>query len=314
MDSFLFIGDYNKQMQSDALSQIIGGNSQILEGIQRAAVEECVSYLKQKYDTDLEFEPVTKHDISKVYKAENTVYLDAPIYSATATYVLKAYTLYNGSVYQCTTAITVGEAFNPTKWQLLGLQNDLYYAVLPYDTFDYKRNYKVGDNVFWKNKTYTCKIASVLINHDAALQIGTANDMKLTNVFPDDIKNGVQYWGVGIDYNVPANTSLTNTTYWAQGDNRDQKLLMTCVDIALYHAHCRIAPRNIPEIRSRRYFGDPSEHIFKAGMTYYPIHSALGFLQGCSIGINITPNLPLLQPSSGQRIRFGGAVKLINSY
>ncbi|CAB4131074.1 hypothetical protein UFOVP129_48 [uncultured Caudovirales phage] len=314
MDSFLFIGDYNKQMQSDALSQLIGGNNQILEGIQRAAVEECISYLKQKYDTDLEFEPVTKHDIYKVYKAENTVYLDATDYSATSTYALNAYTLYNGSVYQCTTAITVGEAFNPSKWQLLGLQNDLYYAVLPYDTFDYKKNYKVGDNVFWKNNTYTCKLPSVLIDHDAALQIGTANDMKLTNVFPDDPKNGVQYWGNPVNYNVLANTSLTNTTYWAQGDNRDQKLLMTCVDIALYHAHCRIAPRNIPDLRIHRYMGDAQDRETRGQRVLYPTYSALGWLQAAAIGNDITPELPLLQPSTGQRVRFGGNVKLNNTY
>lgn len=75
MDSFLFIGDYAKQIQADNLSQLIGGDSSILESIQSAAIEECRSYLESKYDTTDALRPITPHDSSKTYKAGQTVYL-----------------------------------------------------------------------------------------------------------------------------------------------------------------------------------------------------------------------------------------------
>jgi len=316
MDSFLFIGDYYKQIQADALTQIIGGSNQILEAIQRAAVEECISYLKQKYDTTLEFEPVTQHNRTLSYLAENTVYLNAITYDPTATYALNAYTLYNGSVYECSLAITIPETFNPEHWTLLGLQYDLFYAILPYPTFNYQSFYNVGEQVFWRNKTYTALLQTQVLGHDDKLQINQAATDTILNVFPDDPVNGVKYWGDGVDYSVPANTDLSNTTYWASGDNRDQKLLMICVDIALYHVYARIAPRNIPDLRIHRYMGDSQDREKDTGgkRILYPTYSALGWLQAASIGDDITPELPLLQPAQGGRVRFGGNFKNINSY
>ena len=84
---------------------------------------------------------------------------------------MNTYTLYNGSVYSCATSITIPESFNPTKWTLLGLQYDLFNAILPHPTFNIYGWYNIGDIVFWKNNVYTCKIATQPINHDAALAI-----------------------------------------------------------------------------------------------------------------------------------------------
>lgn len=314
MDSFLYYGDYAKQIALDNLQQIIGGNQTILDGIQRAAVEECISYLKQKYDTEKEFEDTTQYDRSLVYKAENTVYLNANAYSASSTYALNSLTLQAGNVYRCTTAITVPEVFNISHWTLLGQQWDLFYTLLPKPMFQYDKVYVIGDQVFWKDKTFTCKIATSILTHDAKLQMGIASGINVLNIFPDDPVSGVQYWGVGVAYSVPANTDLTNTTYWTKGDNRDQKLLMTCIDIALYHAHCRISPRNIPELRIMRYMGNDGDRETRGQRILYPTYSALGWLQAAAIGDDITPELPRLQPYQGARIRFGGNVKNVNNY
>ena len=46
-------------------------------------------------------------------------------YSASSTYALGAYTLYQGNLYRCITAITVGEAFNATKWIGVSIISDL---------------------------------------------------------------------------------------------------------------------------------------------------------------------------------------------
>lgn len=39
-------------------------------------------------------------------------------YSATATYAVNAYAIYDGKLYQCTTAVSTAEAFDPEKWEL----------------------------------------------------------------------------------------------------------------------------------------------------------------------------------------------------
>jgi len=46
-------------------------------------------------------------------------------YSASATYTLGAYTLYQGNLYRCITAITVGESFNVAKWTAVSIISDL---------------------------------------------------------------------------------------------------------------------------------------------------------------------------------------------
>ena len=310
-DSFLFIGDYAKAIQSDNLSQVIGGQSAILADIQLAAIEECVSYLRQKFDVSFAFTPISKWDRTQTYNAGKTIYLDASVYSASATYALKSLCLQAGNVYQCSTAITVAEAFNAAHWTLLGAQYTKYYAKMPEQLFQQYQIYKKGDKVFWNNKTYECYIPSTLLDHQAALNINEAGSPVVNNAFPD--ADGQTQWINGTAYSVPADTEITNTTYWSEGDARDQKLLMTCVDIALFHIHARISPRNIPELRTHRYSGMPEDRTAFGGRIIYPTYSALGWLQGCGRG-DITPELPILQPKQGRRIRFGGNQKLVNSY
>ena len=107
--------------------------------------------------------------------------------------------------------------------------------------------------------------------------------------------NGVTYWGTGTAYTVPAGTLPTNATYWTAGDNRTQAILMCVIDVCLYHVHSRIAPRNIPDLRRDRYV------------------NAVDMLRAYARG-EMTAKLPLIQPKSGARIRFGGPIKNINSY
>ncbi len=313
-DSFIFIGDYYKQIQIDTLNQVTGSNQSILDSIQRAAVEECVSYLKQKYDVSTAFNPIIQHNTANVYKAGQTVYLNAPAYSSTSTYALGAQVLQAGNIYKCTTAITAPEAFTPAHWSLIGAQYDIYYAQYPQPVFNYKDIYAVGDQVFWKDKVYECKIPTGILDHQAVLNVGQAGTSITYNVFPDDAKQGAQYWGNGTAYLVPATTQISNATYWTFGDNRDQKLLMTCIDIALYHLHTRISPRNIPELRTVRYMGEPADRETRGQRILYPTYSALGWLQAAAIGNDITPELPVIQPESGKRIRFGGNQKNQNTY
>lgn len=273
--------------------QIIGNDLAVLNTAELQAIEEAYGYLTQKYLTDQEFTDTLPWAYAATYKATDRVYLDATAYSAQSTYALHALTLYNNDVYICTTAIGTAEAWNAAHWQKLGAQYDLFFGTYPKPLFDYQAAYVVGDQVFWKDKVYTCKVAT--IEPGQSIQYGKIQNIPLPNVFPDDPVNGAIYWQQLSTYSIPAGTLPTNTTYWTAGDNRTQSVLMIVIDITLFHLHSRISPRNIPDLRKDRYT------------------NAIQMLQAFARG-EMTAKLPVIQPKSGQRIRYGGNVKNQNSY
>ena len=130
--SYLIAKDFNKQIQSDNLNQVIGGDTSILSAAQLTAFEEAKSYLVQKYDTTAEFQDLNVWVQSNVYNPLNRVYLNPPAYNQANTYALGVYCLNGTLVYKCTTAITVAEPFNAAHWLLVGSQYDIYNAVYPY--------------------------------------------------------------------------------------------------------------------------------------------------------------------------------------
>ncbi len=78
------------------------------------------------------------------------------------------------------------------------------------------------------------------------------------------------------------------------GDSRSPLIVMYLLDIALYHMHSRITPRNIPEIRVDRY------------------DSAIAWLKMVSKG-DITPDLPRIADEEGEKVvrsRFDSNPKL----
>lgn len=177
---------------------------------------------------------------------------------------------------------------------LVEYNSELYYLSLPYSEFNNDNYYKVGDQVFWKDKTYTCLIATPILDHETALQYQSLNRLPQRNIFPDDPTDGKTYWGAGVSYSV-SGIVPTDTTKWTKGDNRNAQIVMIMIDIALYHVHCRIAPRNIPQIRIDRY------------------DMALKWLRMAARG-EITADIPVIQPKQGYRVRYGGNIKNINSY
>lgn len=279
-------------MQTDNLLQVIGNDLTVLHTAELQAIEEAYGYLAQKYDTLKEFTNTQLYSRSATYYAGDRVYLDATAYSAASTYGINDLCLYNGSVYLCGTTISTPEPFNPNKWILLGSQYDIFYIKYPKPVFDYQAAYKIGDQVFWENKIYTAKRASSSWGDD--IQLRVYENIPLQNIFPNDPVNGVTYWGAGTSYSV-SNTLPIVTTAWTAGDNRTQSVLMIVIDITLFHVHSRIAPRNIPDLRKDRY------------------SNAVQMLQAFARG-EMTSKLPLIQPKRGVRIRYGGAIKNINSY
>jgi hypothetical protein len=312
MDSFLFIGDYAKQIQSENLNQIIGNNTSILEAAQLAAVEECRSYLSQKYYLAQGLRPISQYNPTVTYTAGQTVYLSALPY-ASQSYGIGTLTLQDGNIYVCSTTIDAPQDFTPANWTLLGAQYQIFHCQFPHPVFDADQVYHVGDSVFWRNKTYTNLVATIYLSANALLQINEAGTNPVVNVFPDDSNAGAKSWGIGNLYTIPAG-SLSNPNYFTPGDNRDQKLLMICIDICLYHLHCRIAPKSVPDSRVVRYMGNQADRETRGQRVLYPTYSALGWLQAASIGDDITPSLPVIQRNQTKQIRFGGNQKNINSY
>lgn len=378
--AYLIQNDYKKLIQTDNLSQVIGSDANVLIGVELAAQAESISYLVQKYEVAREFTDTVAYDPAYIYKANSRVYLDAPTYSPNATYLLGQLTLYNNYVYVSNTPIAVPEVFTPSHWVLLGLRYSIYYVPLPEVEFKLSGNYSVGDKVFWNDKIYTCLISTSYYSQDTLLQFGKYSNIPYPNIFPDDPVNGKQYWGEGVDFEVPAGTlynspnnyapqyvqtfqsqytapndnitevvlpelidqniiqiqreikpllfseytfdkdsgtiNLLNgglvqgeslfilysnilmvnaANYWKFGDNRNQQLVNYMIDIALYHVHSRISPRNIPDLRVKRY------------------DDAIRWLKMAGRG-DITADLPLIQPKQGRRIRYGGTIKNINNY
>jgi hypothetical protein len=291
--AYLILSDYKKQIQTDNLNQVIGNDLAVLHTAELQAIEEAFGYLSQKYDTSMEFTSTDVWAAGVTYKAAARVYLDAAAYNAASTYNVGALALYGGKVYRCITQITVPEAWNAAKWSALGDQYDIFYATYPKPVFDYMALYRVGDQVFWKDKVYTCQRAS--IDYGDNIQFRVIENIPYPNVFPDDPLNGVIYWGVGTAYSIPAGTLPTDAAKWTAGDNRTQSVLMTVIDICLYHVHSRISPRNIPDLRRDRYM------------------NAVDMLRAFARG-EMTAKLPVIQPKRGARIRYGGNIKNVNSY
>lgn len=290
---YLIPKDYQMTIQDTNILQIITNDQSVRLRAQLSGEAEAMSYLRQKYDVAREFRETLPYDFNKTYYAFDRFYLDAPTYNPLFSYLLDDLATFQGEVYICNTAGATG-TFDPVDWTFLGNQYAIFSVKPPQPEFLFENYYSIGDFVIWKNKVYQCKVASRVYNHDLALQYQRIENLPTHNVAPDDPVSGVEYWGVGVAYDV-VNELPSNTTFFTESDNRDQQMVLFFCDIVLYHLHARIAPRNIPELRVKRY------------------DDAIAWLKMCAEGA-ITPTLPLLTPKQGNRIRFGGNIRQINSY
>lgn len=185
----------------------------------------------------------------------------------------------------------------------------MYYGKYPYPEFDLYAQYMVGDFVYYAGHTWKALRQSVIPYYDP--QYVTYDNIPYPNKFPTTANS--LYWQDLGAFLIPIGTVPTNTTWWVQGDNRNQQLKNYTVDVCLYHIHARLTPNNIPAIREQRYMGKPEDRAIIGGRMYFPEYSALGWLQAASEG-RVTAALPPIQPTSGSRIRSGGQIKVNNIY
>ena len=269
--AYLIQHDYKKLIQTDNLSQVIGADNSVLSQMEAVAQAEIVGHLIQKYEVSKEFTSTSQYTTyGGTYSAKNRIYLDGNTYNAALTYTAHSIVLYSGSVYFNANAINTPEAWNSSHWTLLGLQYDMFYVSLPDPEYDFYTVYVVGDKVWYKNKKYTALMGS-------------------SNLTPD---LNPTIWGQGTTYTVTA--LPTDTTKWTAGDNRNPLMVATMIDVTLYHVHSRISPRNIPELRVKRY------------------DDAKEWLRNCARG-EMTADIPKIQPTQGMRIRMGSRLEKQNN-
>jgi hypothetical protein len=292
--AYLIPNDYKVNIQDVNIQQIINSDESIRDRAQLAGEAEAQSYLKQKYDISREFQDLLPFSNTKVYSAFNRFYLDGPAFNIDTEYNNGDLVLYQGNVYMANSATIGNVPINNYDFDLLGKQYSIFLVKPPHKEFNYSNIYNIGDVAWFKNNIYTCKVQTSLIDHDTALQYRTYQNLPLPNVAPDDPISGFQYWGEPTLYSVTG-ILPTNTTVFQFIDPRDAQMVLYTCDIVLYHLHARIAPRNIPDLRVKRY------------------DDAKEWLKMCAEGA-ITPNLPLIQPQQGNRIRYGGNIKQINTY
>ncbi len=292
---YLIQNDFLKQIQPGNLNAVIGSNYAIINSWLLEAQEKATSYLVQKYDVSQEFTNTAIWVGSLTYQAANRVYLDAPLYSTSSIYAIGNYCTYSAGVGQpvnfyIATAASNAIAFNPAHWSTPIPQYTIFYAAFPHPVFNVYNNYNVGDIVFWKNNIYTAAQSTTINNMAYVLQYGSYANIPLNNYFPDAPGNS-QWTLTTSNYTVPANTAITNTAYWTQGDNRSQQMVATLCNLILYRAHARISPMNIPNHIKDNY------------------KESVMWLKEAAVG-DTTPNLIKLQPDKGNRVRFGGDIRL----
>lgn len=271
---YLIQQDYKKLIQDTQLSQLVGADFDLLETFELASIEDIKSYLVQKFDTAAEFTDTQLWSFGTIYYAKERVYINADAFSAAATYVTNDMVLYQGYIYYCLLDGVTG-AWTANEWQVIGKQYAIFYANTPETDWNYYTSYAEGDFVFYKGKTYEAEKAN-------------------TSFAPDE---NPAYWGYGVDYEVPGTIYIWDDDYWTAGDNRNQKMLQTVIDVVLYNLHSRVAPTNVPENRLIRY------------------DNAIRWLKQCAKGDDITSGLQRIQPRTGTRIRYGSSLpKQNNNY
>lgn len=237
MQRYLRDSDFTKQIAADQLAAIINGDTSIRYAAEQEAIEEVISYLIQRYDTDREFTPLQSWSIYTHYAIADRVVMNQSEYSTTTAYVAGDVVSHTSggvrNIYKAN-APTLG-VWNPVAWDYVCVYESIFYSIFPYPLFDITKQSKINDIVvFLGNKYQAKKDTYGILPLD---QFGRVTDN----------------WTLIGAAETLINCFVNQSAYWTEGDNRSSELVMFVVDITLYHLHSRINPRNIPQLRMDRY-------------------------------------------------------------
>lgn len=319
--------DYQPIIQPGQIEyQLLSNDIQTVIQAENIAIAEAQSLLAGKYDLSSEFTATNVWSYGASYSPGMRVIMDYATYSSGVTYSLgQCVIVPNINVYDNSNYNPIGEAYcltgtvswgpttslpsNDSNWSDLGEQFSFYNVNYPAPYFNQSEFYQVGDIVYWDGFTWSCQTQTPAINQTLAEQYIYINAIP-RNPLPTGPENSAGlYWLtasgscqtplVGETYSIGTqsigtytiyDTLPTNTNFWSAGDNRSQMMLLRIMEIALYYLHKRIQPTNIPEHRMVAY------------------RSAMKYFEDLIEGRKNTP-IQIIQPSTGNTIRFGGNVR-----
>lgn len=123
-------------------------------------------------------------------------------------------------------------------------------------TFSDSDTYAIDDRIYWTETAYsassTYSTGDLVVYNDYIYQANT--DIGTPEAF------NASHWDQLAEDNtfylcIASSTGNlpTNTTYFTAGDDRNSLIKDIVVDILLYNIHSKTSPRNIPEVRHKRY-------------------------------------------------------------
>lgn len=303
---------YNVQERIQA--QLVQNNFSKFTAAQSEALEIVISHLAQKYDIDSEFTDTLPWNPATTYNIRDRVIIDYALWVASTSYIIGDCIIENGTGYVCATANN-DDSFDPSKWDSLGAQYAIYYASFPSSClyqgnpvspslsdplapmFDIYKNYYLNDVVYWRGNTWICAQPTCNVRPADLKQYYVIANIPLPNVFPDDAinNNGNVFWKTPTAVVVEAGTLPTDTDSWTTGDNRNPSIVSAMKAITIWILSQTVVSQNVPATWEDR---------FKS-----TIESLKAYAEG-----KRTLRMPLIQPSAGTRVRYGGGIPQQWSY
>lgn len=91
----------------------------------KAAVNELLGMINAEGGDIHDLEQAVVGMGDSITAVNQLAYTIANVYDSASTYAVGAYAIYQNTLYKCTTAITVGEAFDPAKWTSVKVMNEM---------------------------------------------------------------------------------------------------------------------------------------------------------------------------------------------
>lgn len=234
MAYFLRTKDYNGLIRSENLGQVVL-DTETRRTMELIAQSEVQSYLSSRYLASKVFSPLQTWTPSAEFFWADRIDITGSAYSASTVYASLDKVVYQSNVYQknATTAGYVAGTLptNATYFDLLGAEG-VYYVTEP-TVYSGRVSYAGGTSVTFRGNYY----------ERTDYQLGAKA------IDPTD----ASYWTLIEAESIAVGTFPSDATKWTFGDNRNQQIVMYMVDVALYHSHASINPRNIPQLRIDRY-------------------------------------------------------------
>jgi len=281
--AFLRNKDFYSLIQEDNLDVILGDNDNLLQDRIRSAEAEAASYLRHRYDVDKIFASLLSYSATMQYYEGNIVEWTETAYDSTATYNTDDRCSYSGYIYEAKEDGVTG-TWDSSKWTQLAENESIWTCKVPSlgdlpsdNEFAYSDSAYLTDFKYltgWDRENIT-SLYFKRIDDYVYMYISEANRTANTNsygrfVYDEtglDMPHTVEVLSADNDIikgeitikqyiDDDATFAVTVSNHWELKDSRDQKMVEILIDIALYHVHSRINPRNIPDLRRIRYDGD----------------------------------------------------------